>query len=212
MQRLESDLQCPLSLDFLDDPVTVPCCGRSFSREQLRSHLRVSALCPLCRADIPTAFPAFNVATEKKNVALASLVELYKARVGESGGTPRPVAAPAPPDLGEVAPGAAAVLATGDSEPDRPEITAFLTQVVSPSGEVLPVGHLRLNVSWDSFVPDKSLLLFAIDVSGSMAGRAMEQAKASLLHLFHATYKNRDVFSAIIPYNHEAVREGSQGL
>jgi hypothetical protein len=76
--------------------------------------------------------------------------------------------------------------------------------VVSPAGELLPIGKLRLGLGWQGFESQKSMLVFVMDKSGSMGGRAFRQVQAALLHMFHQTYKNRDVFSCIVPYDNTA--------
>lgn len=35
MQEINEDLTCPITNDWLDDPVSLPCCGRGISRQQL---------------------------------------------------------------------------------------------------------------------------------------------------------------------------------
>jgi hypothetical protein len=44
------ELKCPLTLEWLEDPVAAPCCGRMFSRASLRAHMDRSSVCPLCRS------------------------------------------------------------------------------------------------------------------------------------------------------------------
>lgn len=46
------DGTCPITLCPLVDPVTTPCCKRSFSRSPLLVALRHNPSCPLCRADL----------------------------------------------------------------------------------------------------------------------------------------------------------------
>ncbi len=130
--QVESELTCPLSLELLEDPVSVPCCGRTFSRAGLASHLSHSAMCPFCRADIPAKHPAFDVAHASKNLALAALVDMFKARSGASGGTPVATAPSAPVSLEDVTPAIAVLGEAHSSEasaPEGPEWTCHLTQV-----------------------------------------------------------------------------------
>jgi uncharacterized protein len=66
------DLKCPITKDFLVDPVTVPCCGKAFSRASLRECLASNdTTCPACRGDLSN----FDVQNVAKNVVLESLVE-----------------------------------------------------------------------------------------------------------------------------------------
>jgi ankyrin repeat protein/uncharacterized protein YegL len=66
------DLLCPITLELLEDPITVPCCGKACSRAPLVHHLSVNQrTCPMCRGDL-SVFDAETVAT---NVVLKSLIE-----------------------------------------------------------------------------------------------------------------------------------------
>jgi hypothetical protein len=66
---LTQDLTCPLTLELFVDPVTVPCCGKAFEREDLAQSLLNSPRCPLCNGDLGK----FDVHGTAKNVLLASL-------------------------------------------------------------------------------------------------------------------------------------------
>ncbi len=82
--------------------------------------------------NIPTSYPAYNVHTAPKNLALASLVDMFKAR-GGSEGTPRADApAAAALSLDDVTPSIAVLADAHSVEPapaDGPEFTCHLTQV-----------------------------------------------------------------------------------
>ena len=65
------DLICPLTLDWLEDPITLPCCGRSISRVPFVIWQNNSNLCPLCKQALGT----FNGRSVPKSVNLAYLVE-----------------------------------------------------------------------------------------------------------------------------------------
>jgi ankyrin repeat protein/uncharacterized protein YegL len=66
-------LTCPITLDLIEDPVQVPCCGKSVSRTPLAIALQFRAVCPLCRSDLST----FDVAGAPPNRTLASIVERF---------------------------------------------------------------------------------------------------------------------------------------
>lgn len=66
-----AELTCPLTLELLEDPVYVPCCGKAMSRAPLSQHLLSRDNCPLCRADLS----AFNITTARN---LAGLVETLR--------------------------------------------------------------------------------------------------------------------------------------
>lgn len=78
MEGLDNDLRCPITLDFLDDPVRVPCCQKPFSRLALLQYIEHRAVCPSCRADLSN----FDVATVQHDRVLAGLVESFKQMNG----------------------------------------------------------------------------------------------------------------------------------
>ena len=70
---MEEELVCPISKDWLDDPITVPCCCRSFSRQSLiHSFDHNGETCPWCRQTLSHYDPHIT----PKNTVLANLVEL----------------------------------------------------------------------------------------------------------------------------------------
>ncbi len=68
-----TDLRCPITWDYLEDPVTVPCCGRSFSRAALRQvwEQQIPAQCPMCHG--PGDLNALDALP--RSISLAYLVE-----------------------------------------------------------------------------------------------------------------------------------------
>lgn len=65
------NLQCPITLDLLEDPIIVPCCRNAISREALQMSLESNTRCPLCRGDLDN----FDVEAEPKNTILCKLIE-----------------------------------------------------------------------------------------------------------------------------------------
>jgi ankyrin repeat protein/uncharacterized protein YegL len=68
---LLSDLTCPITLEVLNDPISVPCCGKAYSRQALIDCFLVKRICPTCNAELFD----YNPLTAAKNVVLASLIE-----------------------------------------------------------------------------------------------------------------------------------------
>jgi len=66
-----SDLICPISLDLLEDPIILPCCGRAISRLALIQSIEFNLTCPLCRHDLQNV----NISAIPTCVNLAYLVE-----------------------------------------------------------------------------------------------------------------------------------------
>jgi ankyrin repeat protein/uncharacterized protein YegL len=70
MNNLKKDLECPLTLELLEDPVRVSCCQKAFSRTPLIQIYNTTQICPNCRAPLtedPTNSP--------KDIILAGMVE-----------------------------------------------------------------------------------------------------------------------------------------
>ena len=74
LQALRDELQCPICLDLLKQPVTTPC-GHNFCKVCLVPHLDQSvhvARCPVCRKKVPLYVGAYAT-----NLALSSVVSLF---------------------------------------------------------------------------------------------------------------------------------------
>lgn len=78
-ENLKYDLTCPISLDWMKDPIQVPCCGQFFSREHLLGYLKFVPLnldsnCPICNKML------YHSDVEKIpiNVKFANIVEEIK--------------------------------------------------------------------------------------------------------------------------------------
>lgn len=65
------ELECPVTLELLEDPIQVPCCRRYFSRTSLIQVLR----CPLCNVD----FQDFDSSNAPKEIQIANMVSLLKS-------------------------------------------------------------------------------------------------------------------------------------
>lgn len=70
-------LICPITQDLFEDPISVPCCGQTYSRNALVECLRFKPECPMCRGDLSR----FNAAQTARNVVIAGLVEEFASGV-----------------------------------------------------------------------------------------------------------------------------------
>ncbi len=66
-------LICPISQDLFEDPISVPCCGQTYSRNWLVQTFQFRQVCPMCNGDLQ----AFNPAVAARNVAIAGLVDEF---------------------------------------------------------------------------------------------------------------------------------------
>ena len=90
---MESDLTCPICLDFYTDPVALYCM-HSFCRDCLLEHLRTSSPsltkdedkiqvpCPNCKKVFPMSIS--GIRGKQRNFQLQSIVESYKKNQGIS--------------------------------------------------------------------------------------------------------------------------------
>ncbi len=67
-------LICPITQDLFEDPISVPCCGQTYSRTALVQSLQFARDCPMCRGDLSR----FDAALAAKNVVIAGLVDDFK--------------------------------------------------------------------------------------------------------------------------------------
>lgn len=73
LNEIPDELKCPITYDYLDDPIIMSCCGKAISREQMK--MLVVKKCPMCNAD--KSGEDFDVIPKSTN--LAYLVELHKS-------------------------------------------------------------------------------------------------------------------------------------
>jgi len=58
---------CPISYDFIVDPVTTSGCGHSFERNEIANAARLKAACPTCRAPISDASRVYEANSAPRN-------------------------------------------------------------------------------------------------------------------------------------------------
>ena len=67
---ISEELLCPITLELLEDPITLPCCSRSFSRNAIKYALNISSYCPLCRQ-----YLNIDIDNMPKNTVLSNIIE-----------------------------------------------------------------------------------------------------------------------------------------
>lgn len=74
MESHIDDLTCPITLEYLEAPISLPCCGRAVSKLPLIQCLENSTSCPLCRQDLS----AFDAPNAPVSVNLSYMIEKIK--------------------------------------------------------------------------------------------------------------------------------------
>ena len=181
-----NDLTCPITLELLEDAVASPCCGRTFSREALRSCLARNGACPLCRVKVKDKFPAFDTRKTPELKIMASLVDRYREKQGESGEKGKKKEEEKGTEKEEKG-------KEEDQEEKKAEFNCSFQPIHNRRGEELSVGKLTLDVAWHDYQGDVSLFIPIIDRSGSMS-RSFCQVQEALLYMHFLTFQNRLFF------------------
>lgn len=187
--RHNDELICPLTYEWMDDPVTVPCCGVTFDRASLRLHFFHNArVCPSCKGGLQ----GLKLNTAPKNRLIASMVEQAKQGTDDQSTT--------------------TINNDVSSQYQREQSNAH----ESPSSWKVTFGHApggnstALEVtcqSSDILAQQSSLLLIVVDRSGSMQGSPMTQVNQTLDYFMQLVqdYGNNTQVKVIL-YNDAAER------
>lgn len=174
---INEELICPISMDKLKDPITVPCCGRSFERDMLvGAFAHGNTNCPNCRAYIPN----FDPATAPKTVVLANLLELFAGKNKKK----------VEPKIETVWTSEFKILQRETNLPQTNKTICRLT--------------IECN-SKDVVSGSKTLLMMVVDRSGSMGynpngKEPIEQARYALVKLTESIKHNTSVIPYIMAY------------
>lgn len=75
IHNIITDLKCPITMDWLEDPIRMPCCTRAVSRQSMLEWRFHNSTCPVCSTNI-SSFDADRV---PKDILLAGLVASLQA-------------------------------------------------------------------------------------------------------------------------------------
>ena len=170
------NLICPLSHDYLEEPITIPCCGKLVSRDQLLQWFQRKRDCPLCNHDL-TNFDAANAATVKPIVYLVEEAKKAKSLQGLF------------------------VDEKNDLKKDS-KWKAVIHRLHSHTHRTI-IGQLSITNANDKF-RFKTLLIPVIDRSGSMVD-SFHQAIYSLNRIVDMTFQHRQLITHIVSYNDRAI-------
>lgn len=175
MEEVAQELTCPITMELLKDPVSLPCCGRACSRGPLVQWCARSDRCPACSQDLPDDFDA---STAPRQVLLANLVDQMNGSK------------------------------EGDEDSDEEAWQVGFHQLYRlTTGEPTSIYELELIPSNPAKAfQGKSLLILALDVSGSMSGIPLTQVNHALTHIKAIASQSPDVTLRILAYG-SACRE-----
>lgn len=184
-----SDLICPITLELLDDPITLPCCQQCVSRAAMITCLMHSENCPMCRASLY----GFNVNTATSPANFRSIVDAARTAMLSAQGTP-------------------AVSQQVDSVnlPINPPIdptTCWKATITKLSQHQFSLDKTKTVAKLQILnceIVNKNLVIPVIDLSGSMSGRATVQVIDAAKYILDATYINKNLITSIVTYNHSA--------
>src|SRR3990170_1647878 len=172
IEEIVKDLTCPITQDLFEDPITVPCCGKAFSRNSLVEYFNYSPYkrCPLCNDE--EELVNFDPKVAAKNVILSSLVEQIKADPNKK-----------------------------YNNGEQQLWSSFLTPLVDKNGKTLKVATLDIQLEKSKFVTKPSLFIAVVDRSGSMAGSPWKQVETALIHIMGMTRTNPLIKTVIVAYD-----------
>lgn len=170
------DLSCPITMDLLENPITLPCCGRAVSKIPMKQWVEMHSTCPLCRTDLAED----QIDNIPVSVNLAYLVESAKKNNS--------------PNI--------EFQAKPSDQNNKLKLEIYRLSNANIADKKV-IGQLSVSSS-NAASSFKHLLLVVVDKSGSMSGNPTENVKYSLTKLIDATYKHQHLLTNIIYYNDRA--------
>ena len=171
------DLMCPILLDWLEDPIIMPCCGKAVSKLPLYECVKDihDKKCLNCNKNINE----FDILNAPVSLNILNIVKRFK----ESN----------PLYLSSIK-----LSKSKQISPDWEGKVDWLNPTNSAYQTVL--GKMVLTCSDNKF-NFKTLLIPVIDKSGSMGGNPISQCIYSLNRIIDLAYSNHNIITNIITYN-----------
>ena len=202
MADVPRELECPISMELLVDPVSVPCCGRTFSRAPLHTWIGGNPRCPMCNGDLSHC----NVSELPKNVVIAYMVEDFtkkSAPIASSSASP------------------STVFSSAVSEPLERSWSVSLNKLTGYGRTVIgcldilpkdPKGSASGAYSSSSALPStssnlsqfKTLIIPVVDESGSMSGNPTTQVRYSLHRIVDLVFDTPHLLAHVVCYSDRA--------
>lgn len=174
------DLMCPIMLDWLEDPIIMPCCGKAVSKiplyECMKDIIIDERKCPNCVKSLGN----FDILNAKISLNILNIVKRFKELN--------------PLYLSNKKP-------SNQISPEWEGGVDWLEPIGSAYQTIL--GKLKLKCLDNKF-QFKTLLIPVIDRSGSMGGSPMVQCRYSLNRIIDLAYSNANIVTNIITYDDRA--------
>lgn len=199
MDSLPRELECPITMELLADPVTAPCCGRTFSRAPLSAWHSSVPRCPMCNGDLSNV----DVSKLPRNVAISYMVEEYLKKAAQpSSSNPASSA-----DVQDLPP------------PRRERSWAATLHKITGYGRSV-IGCLDIKAIGAALAPQsglfpspasasssgsyKTLVIPVVDESGSMSGSPTRQVQYSLARIVDLVFDTPHLLSHVVCYSDQA--------
>lgn len=169
--------KCPISMSMFIDPINVPCCGRAYSRGSLQVIFANRKACPICQEELPN----FDVTAAPKAISLQDTLDAF---IKDHDG-----------NIEDLVPDKSSII--------LPKWKITLHRVKQRGANLTKIGQLRITNTNNKF-KFKTLLMIAVDESGSMGGNPINQVKFSLKRIVDSAYDNPSVLCQVIGYDNTA--------
>lgn len=172
LENIKNDLTCPITLALFTDPITVPCCQKTFERQPLVQHLESNPTkkCPLCNIVLSN----FDALTAPKNKTIMGILDSFNAiQKQETIIDPKKIQ----------------------------KWTADLSPIVNNNDKTFGMAELKISLANAQFVPRPNLFIAVVDRSGSMGGDAWRQVETALVHIMGLSRTNPAVKTVIVAYD-----------
>eukprot|EP00049_Salpingoeca_infusionum_P009376 m.156291 g.156291 ORF g.156291 m.156291 type:complete len:1488 (+) comp14320_c0_seq1:324-4787(+) len=183
LDALPGEYKCPITMSVLEDPVDMPCCERTVSRGALVMWCDQNAYgttCPVCGTDLPRDFDALDL---RRNLTLATLICDHLQRI--------------------VVQQATAHSASGDAEGGSTPTVHVWSGTLQRLSKA-QCGLLTLRVKRSRFKMQRKLVVFCLDISGSMSGNPIRQLGTSMQYIVDVAPRMPSVDVRVVTYNTRA--------
>ena len=173
---MNPELLCPITLELMVEPILLPCCWKSCSRESIVEWLKQHNNCPLCRSDI-SIFDAINAPLIRN---LANMIDELNSNTIN-------------------------VNVENNKINNENKFKAVIHRFNNnnPLSNTV-VGKLEI-ICNNKDMNYKTLLVPVVDNSGSMSGNPEAQIRYILNRIIDETFYNQNLLTTVIRYSSSAV-------